>query len=173
MSILTVSVVLTSRLVTLQLHYAVCSCAVIWGRMSILTVSVVLTSMLVTVQLRCAVCSCAVIWGRMYILTVSVVLTSRLVTLQLRYAVCSYMGKDVDFDRFSCINQQACHLTVALCCVELVVIWGRMSSLTVSVVLSSRLVTVQLRYAVCSYRGKDVQIDCFSCIKNKSRQLKV
>jgi hypothetical protein len=49
--------------------------------------------------------------------------------------VCSYMGKDVHFDPFSCINEQACHLTVALCCVQL-----------------------------CSYMGKDVHFDRFSCI---------
>jgi hypothetical protein len=43
-----------------------------------------------------------------------------------------------------------------------------MSILTVSVILTRNLATVQLRYTVCSYVGKDVRFDSSSYINRQS-----
>jgi len=65
------------------------------------------------------------------------------------------MGKDVHFDSSSGINQQSCPRTDVQICVMLCTVkWGRMTILTVPVVLTSNLVHVQMckfaRYAVYS-----------------------
>ena len=56
--------------------------------------------------------------------------------------LCSYMGKGVQFDSSSDINQQSCHRKVLYAVYSCAVIWGRVSNLTVPVVLTSNLVTV-------------------------------
>ena len=79
MPILTVSVVLTSNLVTVQMYKFALCCVKLCSymeMMSNLKVSVLLTSILVTAQFGYAVYSCAIIWGRVPILTVSVLLSS-------------------------------------------------------------------------------------------------
>jgi len=51
------------------------------------------------------------------------------------------MGKDDQFDNFSCINLQSCHLKLRYAVYSCGVIWGRMTNLTISVVLTCNLVT--------------------------------
>jgi hypothetical protein len=56
----------------------------------------------------------------------------------------------VDLDSFNYISQQTCHRTVALGCVVLCSYMGRVPILTVSVMLSSNIATVQVGHAVFS-----------------------
>jgi len=52
------------------------------------------------------------------------------------------MGKDDQFDSFSYINLQSCHRKLPYAVYSCGIIWGRMTNLTISVVLNCNLVTV-------------------------------
>jgi len=52
------------------------------------------------------------------------------------------MGKDDQFDNFSCIKLQSCHRKLRYAVYSCGIIWGRMTNLTISVVLTCNLVTV-------------------------------